>query len=437
MVSTQLGIAITEITPPFAIPLAGCANRRTDFDGVSKRLYARVWVFLQENEKGEKSKALLVQSDLIWWGAEFTASFSRKLQKLWNLESAHILFHASHTHGGPQTTDRFSVLLGQLRQDYLDFLEHTVGKAIAEAHDGMEPVQMEKGTGSCTGISINRRKFVDGSVVMVPNPDGVNDTEVTVIRFVTQTMRTKGVLFHFTCHPTTTSANRVTSDYCGAAMEMVDKRLGAGVSCFLQGCCGDIRPSLYNEHGFYSGNDDDVERGGEILAKAVMKILEIPMKPLKPILISGWMMGVELPFQRVPSTEELQISLEDTELQSAWKQLMLANPDRLQTSGNLQLQLLQIAEDLAFMAMDGEIVVEYGLLIKNLSEQKVLPLGYSNGMIGYIPTAHQIQEGGYEGKDSLLLFGYPSPFSLQIEQNLQNAIKELLLNIKTSSSIVR
>jgi hypothetical protein len=49
------------------------------------------------------------------------------------------------------------------------------------------------------------------------------------------------------------------------------------------------------------------------------------------------------------------------------------------------------------------------LYIKQLSQGGTLPLGYSNGMVGYVPTAAQIAEGGYEGDSSSVSFGLPAP----------------------------
>ena len=72
--------------------------------------------------------------------------------------------------------------------------------------------------------------------------------------------------------------------------------------------------------------------------------------------------------------------------------------------------------------MDGEVVVEYGLWIKERYRGQVLPLGYSNGMVGYVPVAHQIHEGGYEARDSAPYFGLPAPFTPELEEVIKAAI---------------
>lgn len=424
----QLGIGKADITPPFPVPLAGFAGRTADYEGISRPLYVRAWVFVQEMDDGRQSKAILLQADLICWGAERLGELSGKIQKQWNIPAERILFHASHTHGSPMTTGQFSPMLGKLNRDYVEFLERRTEEAIAGAHDNLECVSMERGADNCFGIGINRRKLIDGVAVMAPNPQGLNDQEVTVVRFVAHNARTKGVMFHFTCHPTTTSDNRVTSDYCGAAMEILDRELGDGVSCFVQGCCGDIRPSLLNDDqtGFRSGNDGDVGRRGQALAELVLKVMRRPMSALTPARLRGWTAQAQLPFRQAPAWDDLQPDERDPEEIAAWKTLLRSDPDRLKPTGTLNMQLLQIADELSLLAMDGEIVVEYGLYAKLLSHNKVLPLGYSNGLLGYIPTARQIREGGYESDSSTVYFGFPSILSPRVEANVRRAIEQIV-----------
>ncbi|WP_127585627.1 neutral/alkaline non-lysosomal ceramidase N-terminal domain-containing protein [Paenibacillus koleovorans] len=422
----QLGISKIDITPEFPVPLSGFGHRRGVYEGISRRLYARVWLFGQENGAGNSEKILLVQADLIWWGSEVLDSIRQRLKTRWGLTSDRVLFHASHTHGGPQTTACFVPSLGLMEPAYISFLERRIVQAVEEAHNSLESVVVERGRGKCESIGINRRLLVDGKIEMAPHPDGVIDDEVTVIRFQTRSGMTKGVLFHFTCHPTTTSANRVTSDYCGAAMEAIDRRFGEGVGCFVQGCCGDIRPAVILDGRFIGGDEQDVDRLGNRLADAVIDIVERPMELVPASRFVARTKEVELPFIHVPSMEELQPAPDDDETTVHWKRYLLDHPHSLKPSAVLHLQLIQFSDELSFVALDGEIVVEYGLLVKRISGGRALPLGYSNGILGYVPTAAQIREGGYESDRSNKLFMYPSRFKEEIESNIAAGIRELL-----------
>lgn len=432
----KLGTAKADITPPSPVPLAGYASRRSVYDGVTRPLYLRVWLFEQSAAGGgERHKALLLQADLIYWSTERVRAMKLNIQAKWNIDPACVIFHASHTHGGPQTTDEFHPLLGLMSTDYIAALERTVEQLITEAHNNTEAVTIERGTGACEGIGINRRKNVDdAAAVMAPNPDGLNDTEVTTIRFMTANNRTKGLLFHFTCHPTTTSANWIHSDYCGYAMERLDEVFGDGVSCFLQGCCGDIRPLMTDETGeFCSGDDEDVRRFGTVLAEAVEEILHKPMTLLEAASIEGWTRPVKLAFEETPLDEFIGENTDGNEIVQIWKQMMEANRSRLLMNGIvLEMQLLKLAEGFSLLGMSGEMVVAYGLWVKRQSGGCVLPLGYSNGMVGYVSTAQQIKEGGYESVTSGYVFGYPGPFTADVETRVKDGLHELMEKLEAS-----
>lgn len=423
----KLGTAKADITPPFPVPLAGYSCRGDVFDDVARPLYVRVWLFEQViSGHDERRKALLVQADLIWWDTGHVLAMKRNIEARWGIKPEFVFFHASHTHGGPQTTDLFSPLVGVMSAEYIAFLERKVEQAIANAHERVEAVTMEKGTGLCEGIGVNRRLIVDGVVNFTPNPDGPNDQEVTVIRCLTEDGRTKGLLFHFTCHPTTTSANRVNSEYCGAAMEQLDLEYGEGVSCFLQGCCGDIRPNLHKDGHFYSGDNDDVQRSGALLADAVERILRNPMSLLKSAQIEGWLGQTDLPFRHIPLNEFTVEIAEDDEIVQVWRAMMDSDPQLRRESVALHAQLLKLADGFALMGLSGEVVIDYGLWVKSKSNGQILPLGYSNGMVGYVPTAVQIGEGGYESVTSGYYFGYPAPFADEVEVRMKEVIDGLM-----------
>jgi len=71
-------------------------------------------------------------------------------------------------------------------------------------------------------------------------------------------------------------------------------------------------------------------------------------------------------------------------------------------------------------------VTEYGLYVKSIAGEGVWPIGYTNGMIGYVPTAKQIDEGGYEALWSTEYFLMPAPFAHEVEPMFRGAIRALV-----------
>ena len=101
-------------------------------------------------------------------------------------------------------------------------------------------------------------------------------------------------------------------------------------------------------------------------------------------------------------------------------------PGRLRPWVPLEVTLLGLADCLSFLAINGEAVVDYGLFVKRRFAGTVIPLPYSNGMIGYVPTARQVGEGGYEAWESIFYFGLPAPFAPTAERIACDGLIELV-----------
>lgn len=418
-----LGTAKVEITPEKPMPLAGFAHRHGDFEGISHPLYLKVWFFQQTDALGQPRKALLVQADLIMWISGRMEGIYRRLEERWRLPASSVILNASHSHSGPILN-----MQNPASSEYVEMLEAKLFEGVDEAFRKLEPVILERGKGDCR-IGIYRRKIVNGVMSMAPNPEGPNDPEVTVIRFRSKlTEETKGVLVHYTCHPTTTDSKFISSEFPGVAMETVEQAVGGGaIAAYVQGCCGDIRPALIREDAFFRGDDGDVRRFGKQLSDAVLQVLASPMEELAPGLISSSSAEVLLPYEHVPSDEELQDWSRKEGIIGEWSRKLLVNPNRKSPGLTLNMNRVTIAENLAFIAMSAEMSVEYGLFLKELDPGRgILPLGYSNGVIAYVPTAAQLAEGGYEPKESVWYVGLPSPFAAEIEDRIREAAIGLL-----------
>lgn len=425
MTSLKLGTAKMDITPSWPLPLAGFGHREGDFEGVCRPLYARVLFFEREEETGPR-RALLVSADLIWWGTEFTARLRCRLKKLWQLEESSIILHATHTHSGPQTSIGFVPSLGISDPEYVRGLESAVLEAAERAHQSLEPVTLERGS-SDYPMGINRRGRVGGKIGMVPDPDGPVDSEIIVVRFRRTTGDTKAMLVHYACHPTTTDENLVSPDFPGVAMERVETELGGeAIAAYLQGCCGDVRPSLIEDGRFFWGGDSDVRRLGEQLACRVIDILEGPITELAPGSLRGRRAEISLPLQNPPSVSELEASFYRPGVVGEWAKVLLQEPQRLQQEIPMELAVLEVAEGLSFLSVGAELMVEYGLFLKETFGGEVLPLPYSNGMIGYVPTARQVREGGYEADESTLYFALPAPFTPELESKVRGSMVSMV-----------
>lgn len=422
-----LGTAKTDITPKVPVPLAGFAGRSGPFQQVKRRLYARMLVFRQQSgDGGEAKQAALVSADLLFWGSDRLPAIRRTLKDRWGFEADEIILHATHTHSGPQAAGGLHPALGTVDEKYIRRLEQALYEGIEQALGNMEPVTAERGLGACE-FNIHRRVVVNGKAVTGPNENGPVDRDVNVIRFRNAEGRTKAILVHYTCHPTVSGENNVSSEFPGVAMERIEEELDdQAVSAYLQGCCGDVRPNLVLDGAFYRGGNREVHQLGLKLADEVLAVLHKPMQPLTGFRLQTGRTAFPLPLKERPGLEQLEKTRGQDDVIGKWSRLLLEHPERITSPVLFEMSMLRLSGQLAFLAMNGEVVVEYGLMLKRKTGGTVLPVPYSNGIVGYIPTARQVDEGGYEGRDSFVYFGLPAPFDRSLEERITGEMEKMM-----------
>jgi hypothetical protein len=425
--SLLIGNTKVDITPTRSIPLAGFKNRTAPFIDVAHRLYAKVIWFRSETEGSPSVDAVLISADLIWWSSDLTERLLARIEKQFGVPSSHIILHATHNHGGPQTSKLFLSSLGIADEQYLLQLEKSIIDGVDTAVRLLEPVQIRRGSADCR-IGIHRRRMDSGKMNMAPNPDGPVDPEVVTISFTRLDGSVKAVLVHYACHPTTTFENRVTAEYPGIAMDQMERALGdQAIAVFLQGCCADIRPNLQKDGLFYRGTDDDVQRLGAELAISALRAHHSAGMEGNPCPIEVRTIQIGLPLRTaLEDSSWTEGELIDEADRQEWRSVHLARANPAEREIILDMGMIRLASNLGLVVMNGELAVEYGLMIKQLKDGFLLPLPYSNGMIGYVPTADQVTEGGYEAVESALFFGLPSPFDLSLESKIKKALHQLI-----------
>ncbi|MGG1554369.1 neutral/alkaline non-lysosomal ceramidase N-terminal domain-containing protein [Paenibacillus ferrarius] len=422
----RLGVAKVDITPASPVPLAGFAVRSGlgAYEGISERLYARIFVW--DGGGGENGGAdptgrlaVLVSADLLWWGSDRVPALKRRICERFGIPEDAILLHGTHTHSGPQTSGRFTSYLGVMDAEYVDALERRVLDGIAEACAGLEPVRVGQASGQ-SPLGINRR-----GIVQTPRDPGPVDHELRVIRFLREDGSTKGLLVHYACHPVITRDNRLSSEYAGVAMGIVERTVGGGaVAAFLQGTCGDINPGDGTQ--VVRGDHAAVTAVGEAFAECVLAALAGPLQEAAACPLAWRKMRIELPLAPLPARAALEVTALAQGVLGEWSAIMLERYETLLPVIPLEIMLLQLADGTALLGMNAEVVVAYGLWIKFITGGTVLPMGYTNGMFGYIPTARQLEEGGYETHESTLYFGMPASFDPAVEQVMKEGLRELL-----------
>ena len=418
----RAGCARFDITPDWPLPLAGFASRTGLSEGIASPLHVRA-VFLESHTGGSVSRAVIVSADILWWAPEYVAKYQTGISVMFHVPAENIILAATHNHSGPQTSRRFAPSLGLPDPRFTKLLTMAALRAIHSAKAAREPVTIRRYRGS-HHLGVHRRAWIDGEFQLAPNPDGPSDPDLSVIAFERADGSPHSFLVHYACHPVISSANLISGEFPGATICALEERTGA-VSLFLQGCSGDINPAGRHWSQFASGGEDEITRYGLALADRVLEMRASHGEHLAPVPIRSETRDIPLAFASTPSDAEIISASMQPGIDGEWGKALLEDSSLRQPSATLAMRRLDIADQLSLLTTNAEVVVEYGLFAKALSGG-VLPVTCCNGMIGYVPTAAQIAEGGYEPDGSTRYFLLPSRFSPVIERDVRQAIENLI-----------
>ena len=83
------------------------------------------------------------------------------------------------------------------------------------------------------------------------------------------------------------------------------------------------------------------------------------------------------------------------------------------------MQVWQFGSALTLIALGGETVVDYALRFKaEYGWEDTWVAGYSNDVMGYVPSLRVLKEGGYEGGGAMVNYGRPGPFAPAVEETI-------------------
>jgi hypothetical protein len=364
-------------------------------------------------------RCLIFSFDLMIVGAELQDMIVAKLAAH-GFKSGEVLLLASHTHFAP-ATDQACAGLGIPEQRFVnDMAAAAEGLLLQMLRDQPSEVTLEIRQGSLNH-SINRRRywrfptfgrtygFRLARVVMAPNPQGPTDECATVLLLRRVDNGTViGAIWHYTCHPTAVIPdNVISSDYPGVVRRALRERFG-GIPCvFAQGFCGDIRPNMRRDTpntgfrarlrqlvrtmmsgpSFASPAAGEWSRWSTDLAAKVVAIAQAPSsKSSSPATLA---------------TGSASIPLGGFFTGSA--------PDK-----PLAVQVVRFGDAIELVALSAEATVEWRDIIDReipVRNGRIrLYAGYLGALFGYLPTAVQVAEGGYEVEGFQPLFGLSGKF---------------------------
>ena len=413
----RVGAAATDITPPMGIGMAGYYHER-GAEGVLDPLLSKALVLESEGER-----VALVALDLIGVTRWITDQARAEIEKTAGVKGSHVMISATHAHTGPELANRSqrSADMGgqsQIVDEYTARLPQLIAENVRMAVERLQPARLSAAKGRCEDLAFNRRYFMrDGSVGWNPGklnpnivmPAGPNDPEVGILyaEMPDAAGPTKSIAtcVNFAMHPDTCGGSKISADWPGALSRALAGYHGSNhLTLVANGASGNI-----NNFDFFwkwpNSGPFEQNRIGAILGAAVFHAYK-DLQPVAsgPLRVRSERVELALPEITLQQVEEARKAIAATKDDRGANFMKLVRAYRvLDVAGRegqphqVEVQVIALGRDAAWVGLPGEVFVELGLALKKRSPfPQTFIVELANENIGYIPDRRSYAEGNYE-----------------------------------------
>ena len=469
------GAARKIINPPMGIKRPGIRLFSDPIQGIESDLTATALVV--SNQTG---KVVIVACDLVMISLPVSMDIRRRIGEAVDTPVSHVMINFSHTHSGPALPDFIEDTPEQMRiqRQYQDKLIGWLVAVASEADEHQQPCRIGADWGESPMGIYRRETGPDGRDVLGEDPDVAIDSAVGVIRVDDMEGRAIATLFSYGCHTVTMGPRSMIAspDFPGPARGLIENAFG-GLSMFLQACGGNINP--VHGIGYEVDCRDTMRRTGLALGSEVVRVAagirthvrrgkeRRPMGVIPNILFWSWEPvdddgepclravdeTIELEFMDLPSLNEAeaihqgwQKKLADARASDArewdisvamrfedWSARLVAAVQEGNPPQETVIQAIRI-NDIVLAGIGLETFTETGLAIKKESPfAHTQVLGYSNGLVAYLPRAENYPAGGWKIEERYAVpdlffqaYSLPVAFRPDTEQRVVERVSEII-----------
>ncbi len=362
------------------------------FTGIHDDLYARVIMLSNDTDA-----ALLLSID----NGDLSGEWLPRISELSGIPESNIYLTATHTHEAPyinRTYPETTVKDVEKSKEYAAYAWNALSEAIQTAKKNMQPGEIGIGSGTCN-VNVNRNYKYTGNqpeitapYITAPNPEGVCDPTVAVMKFEDMSGNTIAYAFAYSVHSTVMFQSRVkdngmlvSADLAGSASRYVEKLDGdKTVAMFLLAPAGDTMPRYTSAYSVFDaeGNMTQVDSGtagytlldvqGQALGSEVFRVASNMDTFESSVSIQGITKTISVPGQEKwdenPATLPVNYTYKDSDPVSLRLGLILIN-------------------DTALIGFPGELVTNVGTELKDtftgLNCKHAIVVSQCDGSNGY------------------------------------------------------
>lgn len=407
----KAGVAKVVITPDRPMWMAGYASREHASEGTLHNLWAKALAL----EDSSGNRVILITTDILGFPGNISDRIRTRLNTEYGLTKAQVALSSSHTHTGPVLQNALfdiypldSAEREKIRIYSID-LENKIVALAGEALESMVPVSLYSQNG-IVRFQVNRRNNSEKLLEQTTTLNGPNDYSVPVLKVSNEAGDIMAVIFGYACHATVLNFYEWSGDYPGFAQIELEKEHPGLTAMFFQGAGADQNPLPRRTVPL-------AQQYGRELADAVERVLKEEMRKL-PATVKTAYSEIELPLSDPLSIRELEKRFANsTGFEKRWANHLIEiikQNGALISSYNYPIQIWKLG-DQPVMILGGEAVVEYAILLKQLFGNETFVMAYTNDVMSYIPSEKILEEGGYEGESSQIVYGMPGKWKSGIE----------------------